>query len=491
MPQSALSTRRGLLTLMLLCAVQFLDIVDGSIVNVALPSIREDLGFSQQSVQWVLSGYLVSYGGFLLLGGRAGDVLGRRRVLIAGTAVFAVCSLAGGLATNAEILVTARILQGIGAALMAPAGLSILTTTFTGSDRNKALGIWGAMSGLGAATGVFLGGVLSEGPGWRWVLLVNPPLCLAIVICVIALIPAEDAARERSGFDVRGAILVSSGMLIGLYALIRAPEEGWGTVQTIGELAIAVALLVAFVVNETRVAHPLFPLSILRIKGIAAADVTQLLAFGGFVGMFFFLTLYQQTVLGFSPIQAGSAYLPVTVVLTIAAGVTSVLIGRVGTRPIIVTGALVGAAGTFLLSRIPVDGNYVVDILPGLLIMSLGLGAILVAVTAAANAGVPADKAGLAAGLLNTSLQLGSALAVAIFSALATARTKDLLATGSPMPEALTGGFSRAILASSIFLLAAAVIAFRAPNTRTASLTPGIPAEEPVNTTASGQPAAG
>ncbi len=480
MTQSALSTRRGALILMLLCTVQFLDIVDGSIVNVALPSIREDLGFSQQSIQWVLSGYLVSYGGFLLLGGRAGDLLGRRRVLIAGTAVFAICSMAGGLAMNAELLVAARILQGIGAAMMAPAGLSILTTTFTeGRDRNKALGIWGAMSGLGAATGVFLGGVLSEGPGWRWVLLVNPPICVAIIAAAIILIPADSQDRDKSSFDARGAILVSSGMLIGLYALIKAPEEGRGTPQTIGELATAAVLLIAFVVNESRVADPLFPLSILRVKGIAAADATQLLAFGGFVGMFFFLTLYQQTVLGYSPIQAGSAYLPVTVVLTIAAGVTSVLIGRIGTRPIIVTGALISAVGMYLLSRIPVDGNYVADLLPGLLLMSLGLGAILVAVTAAANAGVPADKAGLAAGLLNTSLQLGSALAVAIFSALATARTKDLLASGAPMPEALTGGFSRAILASSIFLLAAAVIAFRAPNTRKASMTPGIPPAGP------------
>jgi EmrB/QacA subfamily drug resistance transporter len=465
--RSSLATRRGVLTLLLLCAVQFLDILDSSIMNVALPSIRRDLGFSQQSLQWVLSGYVLTYGGFLLLGGRAADLLGRRRLLVAGTTLFAVCSLTGGLATNADMLIGARVAQGVGAAMMAPAGLSILTTTFTeGSDRTKALGVWGAISGLAAATGVFLGGVLSEGPGWRWVLFVNIPVCVLVVAAAFRLVSSERRRARLTNLDVLGAILVTGGMLLLVYALVKAPEAGWGTAHTIGELATAGILLAAFVLNERRNRNPLFPFSIFRIKGLAAADATQLIAFAGFISMFFFLTLYMQNVLGYSPIRSGSAYLPVTVGIAFAAGVSSQLFARTGTRPIIVAGSLIAAGGMYYLSRVPVHGSYLTDLLPGLVIMSIGLGAVFVAVTTAANAGVPADKAGLAAGLINTSLQVGSALGLAIFSAIATARTNDLLVGHTAPAEALTSGFQRALLASSIFVLAAALIALRATNTR-------------------------
>ena len=460
-------TRRGLRTLLLLCAVQFLDIVDSSIMNVALPSIRDDLGFTQQSLQWVLSGYLVTYGGFLLLGGRAADLLGRRRMLVAGTALFAACSLAGGLAASAGMLVAARVAQGVGAALMAPAGLSILTTTFReGRDRTRALGVWGAVSGVASATGVFLGGVLAEGPGWRWVLLVNPPVCAAIVLFAYRLVAADPPRTSRGRFDAPGAVLATGGMLMLVFALVRAPEHGWGTAKTIGELATAGLLLAAFVVNERRQRDPLFPFAILRVRGLAAANLTQLAAFAGFLSMFFFLTLYMQNVLGFTPIRSGSAYLPVTAGIAIAAGLSTKLIPRVGTRAVIVAGALLAAAGMIQFARLPVAGTYLRDLLPGLMVMSLGLGAVFVTVTAAANAGVPAQQAGLAAGLLNTSLQLGSAVGLAVFSAIATARTTDLLAGGTPVPEALTGGFQRALLVAAVFVLAAAVIALRATNTR-------------------------
>lgn len=465
--RSLLATRRGVLMLLLLSAVQFLDIVDASIMNVALPSIRNDLGFSQQSLQWVISGYLVTYGGFLLLGGRAADLIGRRRLLVAGTVLFGVCSLAGGLATNAGMLVGARVLQGVGAAMMAPAGLSILTTTFTeGRDRAKALGVWGAISGLAAAAGVFLGGVLSEGPGWRWVLFVNIPACALIVAAAFRLVPGERRRARVANFDVPGAVLVTGGMLLLVYALVRAPEVGWGSGYTIGGLGAAGVLLGAFVIAERRHRDPLFPFSILRIKGLAAADATQLIAFAGFISMFFFLTLYMQNVLGYTPIQSGSAYLPVTVGIVLAAGMSSQLIPRIGTRPIIVAGTLIAAVGMYSLSRVPVHGSYLTDLLPGLMVMSIGLGAVFVTVTTAANAGVPADKAGLAASLLNTSLQLGSALGLAAFSAIATARTGDLLAIGAAPAQALTSGFQRALLASSIALLIAAAIATRATNTR-------------------------
>ncbi len=464
---SVLATRRGVLTLGLLCTVQFLDIVDSSIMNVALPSIRRDLGFSQQNLQWVLSGYVVTYGGFLLLGGRAADVLGRRRVLVAGTTVFAVCSLAGGLATHSGTLIAARVAQGIGAALMAPAGLSILTTTFTtGRDRTRALGVWGAMSGLGAAVGVFLGGVLSQGPGWRWVLFVNIPVCVLVGAAAFRLVSAERARGPRAGFDAGGAILVTGGMLLGLYALVKAPDAGWVTAHTIGELACAAVLLAAFAANERRVRDPLFPFTLFRVPGLAAADATQLLAFAGFLSMFFFLTLYMQNVLGYSPIRGGAAYLPVTAGIMLAAGVSTQLVGRLGTRPIITGGALIAAGGMYYLSRVPVHGSYLTDLLPGLLIMSVGLGAVFVTVTTAANAGVPADQAGLAAGLLNTSLQLGSALGLAVFSALATARTHHLLAGHTAPQQALASGLARALLAGSLSVLAAALIALRAPNIR-------------------------
>jgi EmrB/QacA subfamily drug resistance transporter len=464
---SLLATRRGKLTLLLLCAVAFLDFVDASIVNVALPSIRRDLDFSVQSLQWVLSAYLLTYGGFMLLGGRAADLLGRRRILVAGTSLFAVSSLAGGIAPSGDVLIGARLAQGVGAALMLPAALSLLTTTFTeGADRNRAVGAWGGIAGLASAAGVFLGGVLSEGPGWRWVLFVNLPICLAVLVGAFRLI-APDRGRPRlANFDARGAFLATTGMLTLVHALVEAPDAGWGTARTIAELALALGLLAAFVVNERRHENPLLPLSIFRIKGLAAADATQLMGLAGFYSVFFFVTLYMQNVLGYSQLEAGAAYLPVTAGVAIAAGISAKLFARTGTRPVIVGGALLAAAAVAYLSRLPVDGSYLTDLLPGLVVMAIGLGAVFVGVTAAANAGVPADKAGLAAALLNTSQQLGAALGLAIFSAIATARTQDLLAAGAPAPEALTEGFQRALVACSLFLLAAAVIALRAGNAR-------------------------
>ncbi len=464
---SALATRPGQLILALLCAVAFLDFVDASIVNVALPSIRDDLHVSVQGLQWIPSGYLLTYGGFMLLGGRAADLLGRRRVLVSGTVLIGLASLVGGLATNEATLVSARLAQGVGAALMLPAALSILTTTFTeATDRHKAFGVWGGVGGLASAAGVLLGGLLTEGPGWRWVMFVNPLACVFVLAGIFRLIPA-DRRPERSGrFDLVGSVLVTGGMLLLVFALVKAPDQGWGSARTLGELGGAAVLLLAFVLNENRRPDPLLPLSIFRIRGLAAADVTQLIAFAGFLALFFFLTLYMQNVLGYSPLQTGAAYLPLCVGVGIAAGVTAQILSRTGTRPVIVAGCLIAAGGVYYLSRIPVDGHFLTDLLPGMLIMSFGLGAVFVGVTTAANAGVPSDQAGLAAALLNASQQLGGALGLAIFSAIATARTNHLLALGGPVPVALTSGFHRALLAGSAFLLAAALIALRASNTR-------------------------
>jgi EmrB/QacA subfamily drug resistance transporter len=463
---SLLATRRGKLTLALLCAVGFLDFVDASIVNVALPSIRTDLHFSVQNLQGVLSAYLLTYGGFLLLGGRLADLLGRRRVLVTGTTLFAVSSLAGGLAANAGMLVAARLVQGLGAAMMLPAALSALTTTFReGPDRHRALGAWGGIAGLASALGVFLGGVLSEGPGWRWVLFVNLPVCALVLLGAFRLVDGEHHRAPLANFDTRGALLATGGMLLLVYALVEAPDRGWGAARTIGELGTALALLAVFVVNEQRRSVPLMPLSIFRIRGLAAANATQLIAIAAFYAMFFFITLYMQNVLGYSQIQAGSAYLPVTLGLAVSAGICSQLAARTGTRPIIVGGSLIAAVAVYYLSRIPLHGTYVSDLLPGLLIMSVGLGAVFVGVQTAANAGVPPEKAGLAAALISTSQQLGPAIGLAIFSALATSRTNDLLVAHASHAQALTAGFQRALAAAAIFLVAAAAIALRATNT--------------------------
>ena len=465
-PIPVLQTKRGKQTLMLLLAIAFLDFVDASIVNVALPSIRADLGFSVQNLQWVLSGYLLTYGGFMLLGGRAADLFGRRRILAAGTVVFFASSLSAGVAPDDGFLVASRLVQGCGAALMIPACLSILTTTFTQpADRHKALGAWGGVGGLASAVGVFLGGLISDTLDWRWVFFVNLPVCLIVLRAMFRLLP-PDGPRRAANLDVGGAVLVTAGMLLLIFTLVKAPDVGWGETRTIVGFTGAGALLAVFAAYELRHSDPLFPFSILRIKGLAAADVTQVFAIAGFYSMFFFITLYMQNVLEFSQIGAGAAYLPATFGVAIAAGIATQLLAKTGTRPVIVLGALLGAGGIFWISKIPVHGSYLSDLLPPLVVLSLGLGAVFVGVLTAAQAGVPQDKAGLAAAMINSSTFLGGALGVAIFSAISTSRARDLLADHATQAEALTSGFQRALLAASLFLVAAAVIALRATNTR-------------------------
>jgi EmrB/QacA subfamily drug resistance transporter len=465
---SFLATRKGKLTLVLLCAIALLDLIGPAIVNVALPTIQRDLHFSQQNLQWVLSGYTVTYGGFLLLGGRLADLLGRRVTLVAGTAVFAIAAIIGGAAPNAGALVGARLAQGIGAALMTPAGLSILTTSFnTGTDRVKALGAWGAMGGLSGVLGVFLGGVISSGPGWRWVLYINPPICAVIIVGAYLLVSGEAPRRSKlASFDTPGALLGSAGMLLLVFALVKAPDDGWGSGQTIGELAGAAVLLAALVVNELRHRNPVLPLSIFRVKGLAATDASQVLGLAGFFSAFYFITLYMQEVLGFSPLRAGVAYVPIAAVVTIGSIGGSGLVPRFGTRPLIVGGAAIATAGLYWLSRIPAHGDYWTDIFPAMMIMGLGLGLVFVGVQIAGNAGVPADKAGVAGALITASFQVGAALGLAILSALATARTNEMLARHATVPAALAGGYGRAVLGAAFFVGAVVLIGLRAANTK-------------------------
>ena len=470
---SFLATGRGKLTLALLCAVTFLDVMDGAIVNVALPTVRTHLGFSVQNLQWVVSGYLITYGGFLLLGGRAADLLGRRRLLVAGTVLFAASSLACGVANSQGLLVGGRLAQGLGAAMMSPAALSVLTTSFQGADRHKALGVWAGISGMASAVGIVVGGLLTEQLGWRWVFFVSLPICALVLVGTLRVLKADHGRPAPGGFDAVGAVLATAGMLLLIFTLVKAPDEGWGAGRTLGGLSGAAVLLAAFLVNEQRREHPLVPLSIFRIKGLAAADATQVIAWAGFSTMFFFVTLYMQNVLGYSQTESGLSYVPVSVGIGFGSTLATKMFIRTGTRPIIVSGALLAAGGIFWLSRIPVDGTYLGNLLTPLVVMGLGLGLLYAGVQTAANAGVPEDQAGLAAALITASFQLGSALGLAVFSGIATSRTSTLLAHHTPLPAALTGGFQRALLVSALCLLAAGVIALRASNTR------GAPAARP------------
>ncbi|HUC06857.1 MAG TPA: MFS transporter [Solirubrobacterales bacterium] len=477
--ESTLSSRRGVAILLLLSVVQFMDILDASILNIALPSIKNDLGFSQQGLQWVIDGYILTYGGFLLLGGRMADLLGRRSVLVTGLIVFAGSSLTGGLAHSSSLLIGARFAQGIGAAMMSPAALSMLTSTFRSTrDRNTALGVWAAVSGIGGAAGVLFGGLLTEGPGWRWVLFINVPFSAVALVGAFLLLQREPVRAGRlANFDALGAFFVTGGMLLLVYTLVKAPDVGWGAGRTVAGLAGSAVLLAGFLLNELRVRNPLVPLSILKVKGVAAADATQLVAIAGFLPMFFFLTLYMQTVLHYSPIQTGVAYLPLTVGFIIAASISSQLFARIGTKPVVVLGTVISAAGLYWLSLIPVDGSYVSDILPGLMIVSIGMGGVFTGLTTAANAGVDQDKAGLAAGLLNTGQQLGAALGLAILSAVATAQTKSVLSAGDGLAQAATHGYQRALLVGAFIVAAATALALLTPNTR--ETTAAVVQEEP------------
>ncbi|MFJ4651863.1 MFS transporter [Nocardia sp. NPDC088792] len=464
---SFLATRRGKLTLVLLCTAAFLDFVDSSIVNLALPAIQREMKLSVTTLQWITTGYLLTYGGLMLLGGRLADLLGRRRILMTGTAIIGIASATAGFAHHSELLIGSRFAQGIGAALMLPAALSSLTTSFRqGSDRSTALGVWGGVGGLGAASGLVLGGVITQGPGWRWVFFVNTPVAALLLAAIPLLIPSDRHNEVRRGFDVLGTVLATGGLMLLVYALVEAPDRGWSSTRTVLELLLAAALLAGFVLNEHRISNPLVPLSIFRVRGLAAADITQMLVAAGMMSLFFFVTLYAQSVLGYGEIKAGCAYLPFSATIIVVSGLTTKLVPRFGTRPVTVVGAAVAGFGILLLSGIPTHGSYVQDLLPGLMITAAGSAAVFVANTTAANAGVAADKAGLAAALLNTAQQIGVALGVAILTAISVSRTDSQLAQGHLPLDAMTAGFRRALLFAGIIAALGAVTALRTVSTR-------------------------
>jgi len=452
-------SRKGL-ALALLALTQFVIVLDASIVNVALPSIGRALDFNQDDLSWVVNAYTLTFGGFLLLGGRLADLLGRRRVFIAGLILFSLASLAGGLAQSDVWLIAARAVQGLGAAIISPAALSLVTTMFAeGAERNRALGVWGAVAGSGGAAGVLLGGILTQYAGWEWVLFVNVPIGLAAAFVSPRLLPESRDEGPRV-FDVAGATTVTAGLALFVYALVDANNAGWGSTQTIGLIAISVALLGAFIVIERRTSNPLMPFSIFRLRTLRGADVVGLLIGMSLFGVFFFLSLYMQQVLGYDALKTGFAYLPLALNIIVSAGVASQLVTRIGFKPTLIAGMLLVGGGLIWFAQVSPTGGYVSDVLFPSIILAWGLGLAFVPVTVAAVTGTRPDEAGLASGLINTAQQVGGALGLAILAAVANGRTSDVIASGVRNPAvALTEGFQDAFLVGAGFALLGAVLA--------------------------------
>ena len=440
---------------------QFVVVIDASIVNVALPSIGTALHFSQTDLSWVVNAYTLTFGGFLLLGGRLADLMGRRRMFISGLVLFSLASLLGGLAQSEAWLIAARALQGLGAAIVSPAALSIITTTFAdGEERNRALGVWGAVAGAGGAAGVLLGGILTSGLSWRWVLFVNVPIGLACAFLAPRLLYESRAEVETRNFDLPGAVTVTAGLSLLVYALVDAVNVGWGSTPTIGRIAGASLLLLAvFVAIERRASAPLMPLSIFRLRTLRGADTVALLIGMSLFSMFFFISLYMQQVLGFSALKTGLSYLPLAVAIILSAGGASAAVTRFGFKPVLFTGLLFVAGGLFWFSKVPPTGAFAADVLGPSLLAAIGLGLSFVPVTIAAVTGTRPHEAGLASGLVNTAQQVGGALGLAILATVANTRTKDLLEGGGHAPaEALTKGFERAFLVGAGFALVGALL---------------------------------
>jgi EmrB/QacA subfamily drug resistance transporter len=449
------------LALALLAMTQFVIVIDASIVNVALPSIGAALHFSRDDLSWVVNAYTLTFGGFLLLGGRLADLLGRRRMFMLGLILFSLASLAGGLAQSEAWLIIARATQGLGAAIVSPAALSIITTTFAeGAERNRALGIWGAVAGAGGAAGVLLGGILTSGLSWRWVLFVNIPIGLIAATLAPRLLLESKSEDGTEGFDIPGAVTVTAGLALLIYTVVDAVNVGWGSTGTLLRLAGSAVLLTAFVAIERRQRHPLMPFSIFRLRTLRGADIVGLLIGMSLFSMFFFISLYMQYVLHYSPIKAGVSYLPLAIGIIISAGAGSQLVTRIGFKPVLTAGLLLIAAALLWFSRVPAPGgSFAADVLGPSLLASFGLGFSFVSVTIGAMTGTKPHEAGLASGLINTAQQVGGALGLAILATVANSRTQSLLHSGVHNTSvALTKGFDRAFLVGAGFAIAGAIL---------------------------------
>jgi EmrB/QacA subfamily drug resistance transporter len=454
------STDRRGLALALLAVAQFIVVLDAAIVNVALPSIGSALHFSQDDLSWVVNAYTLTFGGFLLLGGRMADLLGRRRMFIIGLAVFATASFAGGIAQSDTWLIVARAVQGLGAAIVSPAALSLVTVLFReGSERNKAMGVWGAVSGSGGAAGVLFGGMLTQWAGWEWVLFVNVPIGIAAALLATRLLPESRNDGERS-FDFAGAFAITGGLSLLVYSIVNANKAGWASAETFVLMGVAVVLMASFYFIERRSKAPLVPFpGIFRIRTITSVNLVGLLIAMSLFSMFFFVSLYMQQVLGYDALKAGISYLPLAGGIIVSAGMASGLVTRFGFKPILVLGMVLTAGGLVWFAQISANGSYVGDILFPSLLSAFGLGFAFVSMTVAAVAGVEGHEAGLASGLINTSQQVGGALGLAILAAVANSKTDNLVGDGVARAQALTEGFSTAMTVGAGFAIAGALMA--------------------------------
>ncbi len=456
------------LILILLCLAQFMVVLDVSIVNVAIPSIQTAFHMSQTSLQWIITAYTLTFGGFLLLGGRAADLFGRRKIFMMGVIAFTLASLADGLSQSGGQLIFFRGIQGLAGAFMSPAALSIILVTYKeGHERNVALSVWGAVAAGGAAAGVLLGGIFTQYLGWRWNFFVNVPVGMAVIVWALRILDRHDSSVEHNDLDLPGAVLVTGGLMMLVYALVKAPALGWTDPTTLAYFGISLAALAAFIVNETRVKNPLMPLSIFRIRNLSGSNSMQLFITAGMFSVFFFTTLYLQLVLNYTPIKTGLSFLIIPAVIGVVATNVPRLIQKVGYKPILVVAPLFVSAGLFWLSHVPVNGTFWGNVAPGMVIMGIGMGATFVSVTIAATSGVPQHLSGLASGVLNTSQQIGGALGLAVLTGVTTSATTRYIANlhlhAAPTREAIAAatvhGFHEGYLIASTFGIFASLIA--------------------------------
>jgi EmrB/QacA subfamily drug resistance transporter len=452
------------LVLVLVCMAQFMVVLDATVVNVALPSIQQDLDISDADLQWIVNAYALTFGGFLLLGGRAGDLLGRKRVFLVGLVVFSIASLLNGLAPSSEFLIIFRGLQGLGAALISPAALSIITITFAeGADRARALSVWAAIAVGGGAVGLLLGGILTDLLSWPWIFYINVPVGIAVFVATRRWVPESKDPRAHKTYDLAGAVTVTAGLLLLVYTIVKAQEKGWGSLHTIGFAALSFALLAAFLLIERRSPEPLVPLGIFRVRTIRAANVAMFLLAAGIFAMFYFNSLYMQRVLGYSPLEAGLGSLPFTLGIAAGAGAAQQLVARIGAREAALIGVVLGVVGLLLFLRLEPDSTYLSGLLWPIIVVSVGMGLAFVPVTLIATAGVGEQTAGLASGLFNTSQQIGGALGLAVLATLAASKTTSTLSDlgRAPSPanqaQALVDGFHVAFFGSAIIVAGAGV----------------------------------
>ncbi|HEY3842868.1 MAG TPA: DHA2 family efflux MFS transporter permease subunit [Acidimicrobiales bacterium] len=469
------SDSRKWFALAIICVAQFMVILDVSIVNVALPSIQRGLHFSEQNLLWVLNAYALFFGGFLMLGGRVADKLGRRRVFVVGVVLFTVASLFCGLASSTGWIITSRAVQGLGAAILSPAALSILTVTFEeGRERNTALSIWGAIAGAGGAFGVLLGGILTQEVGWQWIFYVNVPIGSLVVLASVFILAPSLAEDERRGFDIPGAIALTGSLVLMVFGLVKSTSWGWASAKTVGILAVAVVIMAVFVLIERRTASPLVPLAIFGNRSLSASNLVSLALGASIFAMFYFLSLYMQEVLRYSALKTGIGYLAIAGAIIVAAGAAQALVAKVGVRVVMTTGMVLAAGGLIYFTRISPQGSYVGTLLPGFLLAGVGMGLSFVPVTIGAMSGVAPDEAGVASGLITTTQQIGGALGVAVLSTIAVSATTRYVGSHghSAASAALNHGFSIAFWFAALFAAIGAVLAL-------VGLPRGLPGGEP------------